>query len=63
MTDTAQCQASVLSRSMSMASAIAAGHMLRQLTRWLRILPTDCDPSLNLLASELSCQETRRIAA
>jgi len=46
-----------------MASAIAAGHMLRQLTRWLRILPTDCDPSLNLLASELSCQETRRIAA
>src|SRR5262249_1592273 len=34
-------------------SAIAAGLMIHQFTRWLRGLPLDRDLSLNLLASEL----------
>jgi len=50
-------------RGVIYTAAIAAGLMLGQFTRWLRNLPTDCDLSINLLASELSCQETRRIAA
>jgi len=50
-------------RGVIYTAAIAAGLMLGQFTRWLRGLPTDCDLSLNLLASELSCQEMRQVAA
>ena len=38
---------------------IAAGFMLAQFTKYLRLLPIDADIQLNLLASELSVAETR----
>ncbi len=37
---------------------IAAGFMVAQFTKYLRLLPVDCDIQLNLLASELSVMET-----
>ena len=40
-------------RSTIYASSIAAGWMVHQFSRWLRGLSTDCDLSVNLLASEL----------
>jgi len=44
-------------RGVIYTAAIAAGLMTGQFTRWLRGLPTDCDLSLNLLASELTVAE------
>jgi len=43
-------------RSTIYAANITAGLMLSQFVRWLRGQPTDCDLSLNLLASELVVQ-------
>ena len=40
------------SRSTIYTASIAAGLMLHQFTRWLRGISTDCDMTLNLLASE-----------
>lgn len=40
-------------RSTIYTANIAAGLMVSQFVRWLRGQPTDCDLSLNLLASEL----------
>jgi sulfur carrier protein ThiS adenylyltransferase len=34
---------------------IAAGMMLAQFAKWLRLLPVDPDVSFNLLAGELAC--------
>ena len=42
------------SRSTIYAAGIAAGLILHQFTRWLRVLPLDRDTTLNLLAGELS---------
>ena len=41
-------------RSTIYTANIAAGLMLHQFTRWLRMLPTDVELSINLLASELT---------
>jgi molybdopterin-synthase adenylyltransferase len=46
-------QGSCTARSTIYAASIAAGLMVHQFTRWLRMLPVDRDVSLNLLASEL----------
>ena len=40
-------------RSTIYTANIAAGLMVSHFVRWLRGQPTDCDLSLNLLASEL----------
>jgi sulfur carrier protein ThiS adenylyltransferase len=37
---------------------IAAGLMVAQFTKYLRLLPVDCDIQLNLLSSEMSVAET-----
>lgn len=41
-------------RSTIFTATIGAGLIVSQLSRWLRDLPTDCDLTLNLLASELT---------
>ena len=41
-------------RSTIYTANIAAGFMVHQFARWLRGQPTDCDLTLNLLASELA---------
>jgi molybdopterin-synthase adenylyltransferase len=46
------------SRSVSYASAIAAGLMVHQFTRWLRGLPIDVDMTMDLLASEWTATST-----
>jgi molybdopterin-synthase adenylyltransferase len=45
-------------RSTIYTASIAAGLMVGQWTRWLRVLPVDADLTLNLLASELSLAST-----
>jgi hypothetical protein len=50
-------------RGVIFTAAIAAGLMTQQFTRWLRGLPTDCDLSLNLLASELTVAEPAKMTA
>jgi sulfur carrier protein ThiS adenylyltransferase len=45
---------SCTARSTIYTASIAAGLMVGQFTKWLRVLPTDPDLTLNLLASELT---------
>lgn len=54
---------SCTSRSTIYASGIAAGLMVHQFTRYLRKIPRDRDVLFNLLASELSVDETSLEAA
>jgi sulfur carrier protein ThiS adenylyltransferase len=46
---------SCTAKSTLYSANIAAGLAIGQFTKWLRGLPVDCDLSLNILASELSC--------
>ena len=46
-------------RSTIYTANLAAGLMLHQFTRWLRLVPVDLDLTLNLLASELSSVDRR----
>jgi sulfur carrier protein ThiS adenylyltransferase len=50
------------SRSTIYAASIAAGLMVHQLARWLRRMPTEPDVSLNLLAAEMTTDETGRVS-
>ena len=55
---TGQCT----SRSTIYASAIAAGLMVHQFTRWLRDLPIDMDTTVDLLAAEWTATPTHSAA-
>ena len=44
------------SRSTIYTASIAAGLMLHQFTRWLRIIPVDFDTTINLLAGEITAK-------
>jgi sulfur carrier protein ThiS adenylyltransferase len=51
-------QGSCTSRSTIYAASIAAGLMVHQFTRWLRVMPVEPDATLSLLASEWTCDST-----
>lgn len=51
-----------IARSTVYAASIAAGFMVAQFARWLRGLPVVPDQTLNLLAAELTVDETPKVA-